>query len=101
MLAEIGTALLHLDQDDRLPDQIRKGGPAAILLDALLAVGAGFLEAGMAAGAEQVVEEDGGLALFVALDMSGAPVNEGLQSGFAVGHLGRRGRPCGVHDRRL
>ena len=30
--------------------------------------GAGFLEATMAAGAEQVVEEDGGLALLVARD---------------------------------
>ena len=57
VLAEIGAALLHFDEDDRFPDQIGEGGAAAILLDAVLAGGAGFLEAGMTKGAKQVVEE--------------------------------------------
>ena len=57
VLAEVGAALLHFDEDDRLPDQIGEGGAAAVLLDAVLAGGAGFLEAAMAEGAEQVVEE--------------------------------------------
>ena len=51
----------------------------------------------MAEGLEEAVEEDLGLALFVAGDVGGAPVNEGLQSGFAVGHVGRRRCSCGVH----
>ena len=91
MFGKIDAALLHFDEEDRLPDEIGEGGAAAVLLDAVLAGGASFLEAGMAEGAEQVIEEKLRLALFVAGEMGGAPVNEGLQSGFAFGHVGAVG----------
>jgi hypothetical protein len=73
---EVGAALLHLDQHDGLPHQVCKRSAAAILLDPILAGGAGFLQPGMAEGAEQVVEKELRLALFVAADVLAAPGDE-------------------------
>jgi hypothetical protein len=86
VLGEIDAALFHFDEDDGFPDQIGKGGAAAVFFDAVLAGGSRFFEAGMTEGAEQVVEEDGGLAFFVAGDVLGTPVHEGFQLDFARGH---------------
>jgi hypothetical protein len=57
MPGEVRAALLHFDQHDGLPHQVGKGRAAAVLLDAILAGGACFLQPGMAEGAKQMVEE--------------------------------------------
>ena len=56
MFGKINAALFHFNENDGFPDQIGKGGAAAVLLDAVLAGGSGFFEASMTEGAEQDLE---------------------------------------------
>ena len=86
MLGEIDATLFHFDEDDGFPDQIGKGGAAAVFFDPVLAGGSGFFEAGMTEGTKQVVEENLRLAFFVAGNVGSTPVDEGFQLDFARGH---------------
>ena len=86
MLGEINATLFHFDEDDGFPDQIGKGGAAAVFFDAVLAGGSRFFEAGMTEGAKQVIEENLRLAFFVAGNVGGTPVDEGFQLDFARVH---------------
>ena len=60
MALEVGAALLHFDEDERLPDEVGEGGAAAVffgLADAEFGF-AGFQDAILAESLEQPVEED-------------------------------------------
>ena len=89
--AEVGAAFFHFDQDQRLPDVVGEGGAAAVFLgfaNAELGGAADFEDAALAEGLEEAVEEDLGLAFFVASDVGGGPIDEFLKAGFAVLGLG-------------
>lgn len=78
----------------RLPDVVGEGGAAAVflgLLNAELELPADFEEALLAEGLEEPVEEDLGLAFFVAGDVGGGPVDEFLEARFAVRCFGNWG----------
>ena len=82
VLGQVGPALLHLDQDDGFPDVVGEGGAAAVfggLADAHLGGAADVEGALLAEGLEEAVEEDLGLALLVAGDVGGGPVDEVLK----------------------
>ena len=79
VLGEVGPALLHFDQDDRLPDVVGEAGLGLVveeLLDALFERAPDFAGALLAEGAEEVVDKGLGFALLVALDVDGGPVDE-------------------------
>ena len=85
---EVGAALFHFDEDERLPDVVGEGGAAAVFFgfaDAEFGLAADFEEAFLAEGLEEAVEEDLGLAFFVAGDVGGGPGDEFLEAGFAIG----------------
>ena len=64
---QVAAGLLHLDEHPRLPLQVGVRGPAVVApLDALLQRGAGLPDALVTERLEQVLQEDGGLALLVA-----------------------------------
>lgn len=79
VLLERLAALFHLDEHDGFPDEVGERGAAAVLAglaDAELRRAADIERAGLAEGLEEAVEEDLGLAFFVAGDVLAAPVDE-------------------------
>ena len=81
-------ALLHFDENNGLPNEISEGGAAAVFggfANAEFGLAADFEDAGVAEGLEETVEEDLGLAFFVADDVFLAPVNEGGEFGIDGG----------------
>jgi hypothetical protein len=79
MLGEVGAALLHLDDDDRLPDVIGERGAAAVFAgfaDAQLGGAPDFERSLLAEGAEEAVEKYLGFALFIAFDVLRGPIDE-------------------------
>ncbi len=101
MAPQVLAAAFHLDQHDRLPDQIGEGGAAGVgLLDPLLADGPRLFDTLEPERLKEAVEEDLGLALLVAGDVlldPGGEVGELLFACFV--HL--RGAKHGVQARRL
>jgi hypothetical protein len=87
---EVGAAFFHFDQDERLPDVVGEGGAAAVFFgfaNAEFGGAADFEEAFLAEGLEEAVEEDLRLALFVAGDVGGGPIDEFLEPSFSIiGH---------------
>jgi hypothetical protein len=86
MLAQVRAALLHLDQDDGLPDVVGETGPAAIfgcLANAKLGSTTDVEGTFLAEGAKEVVEEDLSFAFFVPRDVRGGPVDEILKDCFS------------------
>ena len=72
----------------RLPNQIREGGAAAVvlgLLDPELGGGADLAQTGVAEGLQQAVEEQLGFALLVAGDVFGDVRGEGFEPVPAIG----------------
>jgi hypothetical protein len=89
--AEVGPALLHLDEDEGLPDLIGESGAAAVffgLANAELGFAADFEEAALAEGTEEAVEEVLRLALFVTRHVIARPLDEGGKALFAEGNSG-------------
>jgi len=68
---ELLAARFHLDEDPLGPEEVDivLALGTALFGHASLAGGSGFLHPGMAEGAEEMIEEVGGLALFVASEM--------------------------------
>ena len=69
---EVHAALLHFEQDDGFPNEIGKGSAAAVLgglADAKFDLATDIEDARMAERLEQAVQEDLGLALFIAGDV--------------------------------
>ena len=88
-------ALIHFHQDDGLPDQVGEGGAAAPAFgNALFQRRAGFPHPTLLEGLEQAVEEDLRFALFIALDVLLAPLDEGLEQ-FSAIHVGILTKPPG------
>ena len=87
VLLEVRAALLHLDEDDGLPDEVGEGGAAAVFARPCgRGIRAWPPTSRTPAGRrpEEAVEEDLGLALFVAGDVLGDPggeIGESLASG--------------------
>jgi hypothetical protein len=101
VLGEVCAALFHFNEDFGFPDEVGEGGAAFGVFEAELEGCAGFEDAGLAEGAEEVVEEDLGLAFFVAFDVSGGPGDEVAEALLAgVVHVGlRRDRRHGQNGR--
>ena len=95
---EVHAAPLHFEQDDGFPDEIGKGGAAAVLgglADAEFGLAADIEDARVAERLEQAVQEDLGLALFIAGDVLLRPADK-LSQFFLTRHegcsTGREGR---------
>ena len=74
MAGQVLPAFLHLDENDRLPDQIGEPGPLPIaLLDPLLQRCSGFFQPRMAESLEEPVQEDLGLPLLIPFDVRPNP----------------------------
>jgi hypothetical protein len=76
-------AFFHFDEDDGFPDVVGEGGAAGVFLaglDAEFRLAADIEGAALSEGDEEAVEEDLGLAFFVAGDVGGGPINEGLEA---------------------
>ncbi len=72
---QVLAAFLHFDEDDRLPDQIGKGGPArGVFFDAHFQRGARFFEPLLPECNKEPVQEDLGFPLFITSDVFGDPV---------------------------
>ena len=87
---EVHAALLHFDQDDGFPDEIGEGGAAAVLgglADAEFGLAADIEHARLAEGLEEAVEEDLGLAFFIAGDVLLRPADK-LSQFFLTRHEG-------------
>ena len=76
---EVHAALLHFEQDDRLPDQVGKGGATAVfgsLADAEFGLAAYVKNARVAERLEQPVQKDLGLALLIPGDVLLRPADK-------------------------
>src|SRR5208337_3842563 len=74
---QVFPAFLHLNENDRLPDQISERGPLPVaLLDPLFQRRAGLFQPGMPESLEEPVQEDLGLPLLIPLDVRPNPRDE-------------------------
>ena len=89
MLLQIHAALFHFDEDDGFPNVIGESGAAAVVFgfpDAEFGGTANIEATGLAEALEKAIEEDLGLAFFVAGDVLLAPGDE-FGEFFPVGHF--------------
>jgi hypothetical protein len=99
MPLQLLAARFHLDEDSLRPHEIGEVlalGPA-LFREARLARGTGLMDAIVAEGAEEMVEEIGGLALLIALQVGVDVGDEGLEGFGKVCHAAddRRTGGCG------
>ena len=80
VLVQVRTTLLHLYDDDRLPDQVSEGRTARLLPHPVLTSCFRFQQSRPSEGLEQPVEKDLRFALFVTLDVLCSPCREARQS---------------------